>query len=165
MSASPDNAAPSDSPTLPETDLLPSAPIAETEGSLIGRYKLLQVIGEGGFGVVYMAEQTEPVIRRVALKIIKLGITRGALTRGALSTMAGAKSNFLSMIATFLVWNQVAALYGAVILLAANEPWTHWNWLGLPSLCILFACTYRRVRRFEDTVSRWVSFVFTRLGV
>jgi serine/threonine protein kinase len=82
MSASPDNAAPSDSPTLPETDLLPSAPIAETEGSLIGRYKLLQVIGEGGFGVVYMAEQTEPVIRRVALKIIKLGMdTRQVIAR------------------------------------------------------------------------------------
>jgi len=41
---------------------------------VIGRYKLLQQIGEGGFGVVYMAEQTEPVRRRVALKIIKLGM-------------------------------------------------------------------------------------------
>src|SRR5207249_2704526 len=37
----------------------------------IGPYKLLQVIGEGGMGVVYMAEQTEPVARRVALKIVK----------------------------------------------------------------------------------------------
>jgi serine/threonine protein kinase len=37
-------------------------------------YKLLQQIGEGGFGVVYMAEQTEPVSRQVALKIIKLGM-------------------------------------------------------------------------------------------
>src|SRR5439155_26137245 len=40
----------------------------------IGRYKLLQQIGEGGCGVVYMAEQEEPVQRRVALKIIKLGM-------------------------------------------------------------------------------------------
>jgi eukaryotic-like serine/threonine-protein kinase len=40
----------------------------------IGRYKLLQQIGEGGCGVVYMAEQEEPVRRRVALKVIKLGM-------------------------------------------------------------------------------------------
>ncbi len=50
------------------------APIREGEGAVIGRYKLLQKIGEGGFGVVYMAEQKEPVKRRVALKIIKLGM-------------------------------------------------------------------------------------------
>ena len=42
-------------------------------GDRIGRYKLLEQIGEGGFGVVWMAEQEEPVRRRVALKIIKLG--------------------------------------------------------------------------------------------
>ncbi len=41
---------------------------------MIGRYKLLQKIGEGGFGVVYMAEQVEPVQRKVALKIIKAGM-------------------------------------------------------------------------------------------
>jgi serine/threonine protein kinase/WD40 repeat protein len=46
----------------------------EGEGSIIDRYKLLQNIGEGGCGVVYMAEQQEPVVRRVALKIIKLGM-------------------------------------------------------------------------------------------
>src|SRR4051812_28776745 len=39
-------------------------------GQLIGRYKLLQKIGEGGFGIVFMAEQQHPVRRRVALKII-----------------------------------------------------------------------------------------------
>lgn len=43
-------------------------------GQLIGRYKLLQQIGEGGFGVVFMAEQTEPVRRQVALKVIKPGM-------------------------------------------------------------------------------------------
>jgi eukaryotic-like serine/threonine-protein kinase len=46
----------------------------EQAGARIGRYKLLQNIGEGGMGVVYMAEQTEPVTRKVALKIIKLGM-------------------------------------------------------------------------------------------
>ena len=48
--------------------------LSEKKGSLIGRYKLLQKIGEGGMGVVYMAEQTEAVTRKVALKIIKLGM-------------------------------------------------------------------------------------------
>src|SRR5437588_7083758 len=47
---------------------------AERPGDRIGRYKLLQQIGEGGCGVVYMAEQEEPVRRRVALKVIKLGM-------------------------------------------------------------------------------------------
>ena len=47
---------------------------SEKPGDRIGRYKLLQQIGEGGCGVVYMAEQEEPVRRRVALKVIKLGM-------------------------------------------------------------------------------------------
>src|SRR5947209_19445184 len=45
-----------------------------SSGDRIDRYKLLQQIGEGGCGVVYMAEQEQPVRRRVALKIIKLGM-------------------------------------------------------------------------------------------
>jgi WD40 repeat protein/serine/threonine protein kinase len=49
-------------------------PIPESPGTVIGRYKLLQQIGEGGMGVVYMAEQQEPVRRKVALKIIKPGM-------------------------------------------------------------------------------------------
>jgi eukaryotic-like serine/threonine-protein kinase len=50
---------------------------AEKPGDRIGRYKLLQQIGEGGCGVVYMAEQEEPVHRRVALKVIKLRLPCG----------------------------------------------------------------------------------------
>jgi serine/threonine protein kinase len=46
----------------------------EQPGQCIGRYKLLEKIGEGGFGDVWMAEQREPVRRRVALKVIKLGM-------------------------------------------------------------------------------------------
>jgi serine/threonine protein kinase len=58
------------------------ASLAEKPGDRIGRYKLLQQIGEGGCGVVYMAEQEEPVRRRVALKIIKLGMdTRNVIVR------------------------------------------------------------------------------------
>jgi WD40 repeat protein len=53
--------------------------VREGPGTVIGRYKLLQVIGEGGMGVVYMAEQTEPVVRKVALKIIKLGMDTKAV--------------------------------------------------------------------------------------
>ena len=57
-------------------------PISERAGTIIGPYKLLEQIGEGGFGVVYMAEQTEPVRRRVALKIIKPGMdTRQVIAR------------------------------------------------------------------------------------
>src|SRR5215472_9132793 len=48
--------------------------IAEAPGTRIGPYKLLQQIGEGGMGIVYMAEQEEPVRRRVAVKIIKPGM-------------------------------------------------------------------------------------------
>ena len=51
-----------------------SASPIEQIGQRIGRYKLLQQIGEGGCGVVYMAEQEEPVRRKVALKVIKLGM-------------------------------------------------------------------------------------------
>src|SRR5262245_65997 len=47
--------------------VLASSPVLEGPGTQIGRYKLLQEIGSGGFGVVYMAEQKEPVRRRVAL--------------------------------------------------------------------------------------------------
>ncbi len=58
------------------------ARVTEGEGDHIGRYQLLQKIGEGGCGSVYMAEQTEPVRRRVALKIIKLGMdTRSFVAR------------------------------------------------------------------------------------
>ncbi len=49
-------------------------PLSEVPGEQIGRYRLLQKIGEGGFGVVYMAEQETPVRRKVALKIIKIGM-------------------------------------------------------------------------------------------
>ena len=56
--------------------------ITERPGTVIGPYKLLQQIGEGGMGVVFMAEQTEPIQRTVALKIIKPGMdTRQVIAR------------------------------------------------------------------------------------
>jgi serine/threonine-protein kinase len=48
--------------------------VTERPGTVIGPYKLLEQIGEGGFGVVFMAEQTEPVHRKVALKVLKPGM-------------------------------------------------------------------------------------------
>jgi serine/threonine protein kinase/tetratricopeptide (TPR) repeat protein len=55
---------------------------SERPGDRIGRYKLLEQIGEGGCGVVYMAEQEEPVRRKVALKVIKLGMdTKAVIAR------------------------------------------------------------------------------------
>ncbi len=61
--------------------IAPDAPLTVTEqpGMRVGRYKLLQKIGEGGMGVVYMAEQQEPVRRMVALKIIKPGMDSDAV--------------------------------------------------------------------------------------
>jgi serine/threonine protein kinase/tetratricopeptide (TPR) repeat protein len=59
-----------------------TVPPAEKLGDRVGRYKILQQIGEGGCGVVYMAEQEEPVRRRVALKVIKLGMdTKSVIAR------------------------------------------------------------------------------------
>ena len=62
--------APSDVPALTEIH----HPTEQQTGGTIDHYKLLQEIGEGGMGVVYMAEQTEPIHRKVALKIIKAGM-------------------------------------------------------------------------------------------
>jgi serine/threonine protein kinase/tetratricopeptide (TPR) repeat protein len=60
----------------------PTAAVQEGPGSWIGPYRLLQQIGEGGFGIVFLAEQQKPVQRRVALKVVKLGMdTRQVIAR------------------------------------------------------------------------------------
>ena len=69
-----------DNPGFPPATI--EQPVQEGPGSVIGPYKLLEQIGEGGFGVVFMAEQTAPVRRKVALKIIKPGMdTRQVIAR------------------------------------------------------------------------------------
>ena len=68
-------------PIDPEVTL-DESPLTEVPGSAIGRYKLLEKIGEGGMATVYMAEQKQPIRRRVALKIIKLGMdTKSVIAR------------------------------------------------------------------------------------
>lgn len=69
-------------PSSAKDTLALTVPVTERPGDWLGRYKLLQVIGEGGCGVVYMAEQEQPVRRRVALKVIKLGMdTKSVMAR------------------------------------------------------------------------------------
>ena len=57
------------------------SPLGEGVGTFIGPYKLVQKLGEGGMGIVWVAEQTEPVKRRVALKVIKPGMDSARILR------------------------------------------------------------------------------------
>jgi serine/threonine protein kinase len=59
---------------MPSPAVTIDAPVAESPGTVIGAYKLLEQIGEGGMGTVWMAQQAEPVRRLVALKLIKAGM-------------------------------------------------------------------------------------------
>jgi eukaryotic-like serine/threonine-protein kinase len=70
-----------DSPTVAHIATI-DEPVTERPGTVIGPYKLLEQIGEGGFGVVFMAEQIEPIRRKVALKVLKAGMdTRQVIAR------------------------------------------------------------------------------------
>ncbi|MBL8752964.1 MAG: tetratricopeptide repeat protein, partial [Planctomycetes bacterium] len=77
------DAAASADPFLQPAAAKPVRPeVGEQAGDVVDRYKLLQPIGEGGMGTVWMAEQREPVVRKVALKIVKLGMdTREVVVR------------------------------------------------------------------------------------
>jgi serine/threonine protein kinase len=68
-------------PALATADTV-DEPMSERPGTMIGAYKLLEQIGEGGFGVVFMAEQQQPIRRKVALKVVKAGMdTRQVVAR------------------------------------------------------------------------------------
>jgi serine/threonine protein kinase/tetratricopeptide (TPR) repeat protein len=78
------------------------SPLLEGLGTRIGRYKLLQKIGEGGGGVIYMADQEEPVRRRVSLKIIKLGMdTKSVIARFEAERQALAMMDHLNIARVF----------------------------------------------------------------
>ena len=71
-------------PIAPRSDPFPTRqePISEGPGTVIGPYKLMEQIGEGGMGLVFVAEQQQPVRRKVALKVIKPGMdTRAVVAR------------------------------------------------------------------------------------
>jgi eukaryotic-like serine/threonine-protein kinase len=69
-------------PAAPVCDTAHWTPITERLGSVIDSYKLMEEIGEGGFGIVYLADQQAPVRRQVALKVIKPGMdTRQVVSR------------------------------------------------------------------------------------
>src|SRR5262245_19389978 len=72
-----------ESPPLPAfAPTITEPPLPEKPGTQIGPYKLLEQIGEGGFGIVFMAEQQRPVRRKVALKVLKPGMdTRQVIGR------------------------------------------------------------------------------------
>src|SRR5215471_1040814 len=63
----PESLAPEGVSTVPEV-------VRERPGAVIGPYKLLEQIGEGGFGIVFLAEQSQPLRRKVALKVLKPGM-------------------------------------------------------------------------------------------
>ena len=66
----------------PEVAATVDVPVGERPGTVIGPYKLIEPIGEGGMGAVWMAEQTDPIRRRVAVKVIKEGMdSRQVLAR------------------------------------------------------------------------------------
>jgi serine/threonine protein kinase/tetratricopeptide (TPR) repeat protein len=67
-------------PAVPLTATVADGTVSEAPGTVIGAYKLLEQIGEGGFGVVFMAEQQHPVRRKVALKVLKPGMDSGAVS-------------------------------------------------------------------------------------
>ena len=69
-------------PAAPFCDTANWAPVTESPGTVVGPYQLLEQIGEGGFGFVYLADQRDPIRRQVALKIIKPGMdTRRVVAR------------------------------------------------------------------------------------
>src|SRR5262249_23162271 len=82
LRAQPKAAAFLEQPLAAGSDTVDEPPICEGPGTIIGPYKLLEPVGEGGFGVLLMAEQTQPGRRKVALKVLKPGMdTRQVVAR------------------------------------------------------------------------------------
>src|SRR5262245_9927700 len=76
-------------PAVPALPTVEEPPAGEGPGTAIGPYELLEPIGEGGFGIVFLAEQHEPLRRKVALKVLKPGMdSRQVLARFAAERQA-----------------------------------------------------------------------------
>jgi serine/threonine protein kinase len=77
-----ENSPTSDARATPADDVTQPTPVRAASGAMIGPYQLLQMVGEGGMGEVWLAEQKHPVRRRVALKLVKAGMdTRQVVAR------------------------------------------------------------------------------------
>lgn len=133
------------SPTAREAEPAPAARIpatAEAVGAKIGPYKLLQQIGEGGFGSVFMADQESPVRRRVALKIIKLGMdTRQVIARFEAERQALALMEHPHIARVFDAGATAAGRPYFVMELVRGEPITEYcdrNNLGIDERLALF---------------------------
>lgn len=95
------NAETTDSPPRPLDEAF-TEPARESVPERIGQYRIVRVIGEGGMGTVYLAEQTEPVHRQVALKIIKLGMdTKQVIARFEAERQALAMMDYPSIARVF----------------------------------------------------------------
>jgi len=121
----------------------PRGALSEGPGTVIDRYRLLEQIGEGGFGAVFMAEQTEPVVRRVALKIIKLGMdTRQVVARFEAERQALAMMDHPNIASVLDAGATEAGRPYFVMELVRGEPITDYcehNGLGLRERLDLFA--------------------------
>ena len=125
-------------------------PIAECPGTVIGPYKLLQQIGEGGFGVVFMAEQQEPVRRKVALKVIKLGMdTRQVIARFEAERQALALMNHANIAKVFDGGETPSGRPYFVMELVRGVPITerHYDSMRLPDQIAIFRGPILRVAR------------------
>lgn len=105
---------------------VPAFPDEEAPAQILDRYELLEKIGEGGFGEVWMAEQQEPVKRHVALKIIKLGMdSRPVVARFEAERQALAMMDHPNIARSLMPERQVTAVLTS-----------SWNWCvesGSPS--------------------------------
>jgi len=126
------------------------AAAAEQPGAFIGPYKILERIGEGGFGSVFMAEQSSPVRRRVALKIIKLGMdTRAVVARFEQERQALAVMDHPNIAKVFDAGATDAGRPYFVMELVKGEPITTYSDaanLSIPERLVLFAQVCRAVQ-------------------
>ena len=125
-----------------ELDPEVSAAPAERAGEVVGRYKLVELVGEGGFGRVWMAEQTRPITRRVALKIVKLGMdSRAVVARFAAERQALALMDHPHIARVFDAGTTAAGRPFFVMELVAGRPVTEYadaERLGVPERLALF---------------------------